>query len=230
LCALSLTTPSPLLRYSVFSNGYIFPFYLYHFSHFQPHFLNIIYFFFNFLYLQFKFYPLSRSPLRKPPSHPPPPATMRVLPHTPTTPASQLGHSYTLGHQTPSGPRADTPTDFQQGHPLPHMRPEPWVPSFVLFGWWFSTQELQRSGWLILLLSPPPQLGLQTPSAPSVPSPISPSGTLHSVQWLAVSICLCICQALAQPLRRQPYQAPVSKHFQASAIVSGLATVYGINP
>jgi hypothetical protein len=31
----------------------------------------------------------------------------------------------------------------------------------------------------------------------------------------------CIGQALAQPLRRQLYQAPVSMHFLASAIVSG---------
>jgi hypothetical protein len=29
-------------------------------------------------------------------------------------------------------------------------------------------------------------------------------GPSRSVQWLAVSICLCICQALAEPLRRQP--------------------------
>ena len=64
-------------------------------------------------------------------------------------------------------------------------------------------------------------MGLQTPSAPSVPYPTPPSGTLCSVQWLAASIHFCICQALAEPLRKQPYQAPVSKHFLASAIVSG---------
>jgi hypothetical protein len=27
---------------------------------------------------------------------------------------------------------------------------------------------------------------------------------------LAASICFCICQALAEPLRRQPFQAPVT--------------------
>jgi hypothetical protein len=42
-----------------------------------------------------------------------------------------------------------------------------------------------------------------------------------SVQWLAVSICLCFCKALAEPLRRQLYQAPVSKHFLASTIMYG---------
>jgi hypothetical protein len=38
---------------------------------------------------------------------------------------------------------------------------------------------------------------------------------------LAASICLCICQALAEPLRRQAFQTPISKHFLASTIVSG---------
>jgi hypothetical protein len=34
-----------------------------------------------------------------------------------------------------------------------------------------------------------------------------------SVQWLPVSICICIDQVLVEPLREQPYQAPVSKCF-----------------
>ena len=58
---------------------------------------------------------------------------------------------------------------------------------------------------------------LKTPSAPSVLSLNLPLGTLCSVQWLVASICLCTCQALAVPLRRQLYQAPISKHFLASA-------------
>ena len=45
--------------------------------------------------------------------------------------------------------------------------------------------------------------------------------TLCSVQWLAVCIPLCICQALAKPLKRELYLAPVSKHFLASTIVPG---------
>ena len=35
-----------------------------------------------------------------------------------------------------------------------------------------------------------------------------------------LSIHFCMCQALAEPLRRQLYQAPVSKHLLASSIVS----------
>jgi hypothetical protein len=60
-------------------------------------------------------------------------------------------------------------------------------------------------------------MGLQTPSAISDFSLTPPLGTPCSVQWLSES--LCICQALAEPLRRQLYQASVSKHFLASAIV-----------
>jgi hypothetical protein len=67
-------------------------------------------------------------------------------------------------------------------------------------------------------------MGLQSPSAPLVLALALPLGSLGSVQWLAVSICLCISQVLAEPLREHPYQAPVSKCFLASTIVSGFGT------
>jgi hypothetical protein len=73
--------------------------------------------------------------------------------------------------------------------------------------------------WLVHIVVPP--MGLQTPSAPWILSLVPPLGTLCSVQWLTESIHLCICQALAEYLRRQLYQAPVSKHLLASTIVSG---------
>ena len=62
---------------------------------------------------------------------------------------------------------------------------------------------------------------LQTPSDPWILSLAPLLGTQYSIQWIAVSIHLCICQAMAEPLRRQLYQAPVSKLVLASAIVSG---------
>ena len=101
------------------------------------------------------------------------------------------------------------------------MQLEPWVSPCVLFGWWFSPWEFWGLGvvWLIDVVVLP--MGLQTLSAPSVLSLTPPLGTQCSVQWLAASINLCICQVLAEPLRRQLYQAPVSKHFLASTIVSG---------
>ena len=86
--------------------------------------------------------------------------------HNPPTyshlPAFPHWHSPTLGNQTPSDPRATHTTDVQQGHPLPHMWPEPWVPQCVLFGWWSSPWMLQGSGRLTLLFPTwgckPPQL------------------------------------------------------------------------
>ena len=73
--------------------------------------------------------------------------------------------------------------------------------------------------WLVHIVVPP--VGLQAPSAPSILSLSPPLGTLCSVQWLAESIHHCISQALEEPLRRQIYQAPVSKYLLASTIVSG---------
>ena len=66
-----------------------------------------------------------------------------------------------------------------------------------------------------------PPMGFQTPSAPSVLSLTPPLGTLCSVQWMAVSLHFYIFRVLAESLRRQLYQSPVSKLLLASAIVSG---------
>ena len=80
------------------------------------------------------------------------------------------------------------------------------------------------SGLLTLLLPPwgckPPQL-LQSLLQ------LLHRGTLRSVQWLAASFHLCICQALADSLRRQPYQVSISKHFPASTIPSVFYTKLG---
>jgi hypothetical protein len=75
----------------------------------------------------------------------------------------------------------------------------------------------EGSGLWTLLLPPwgciPPQLLQSHPQ-------LLHGGPLSSVQWLALSFLLCICKALAEPLRRQPYQGSISKHFLASTIVS----------
>ena len=72
--------------------------------------------------------------------------------------------------------------------------------------------------WLVDIVLP---MRLQTPPTALVLSLTPPLGTPHSVQRLAVRICLCICKALAWPLRRQPYEAPFSKHFLAATTVLG---------
>jgi hypothetical protein len=50
--------------------------------------------------------------------------------------------TYWFWQRTFTGPRASLPIGDQQGHSLLHMQLEPWVPPYVLFGWWFSPWEL----------------------------------------------------------------------------------------
>jgi hypothetical protein len=46
--------------------------------------------------------------------------------------------------------------------------------------------------------------------------------SLSSVLWLSLSICICMGQVLVEPIRKQSFQDPVSKHFLVSAIVLGV--------
>jgi hypothetical protein len=141
------------------------------------------------------------SPRKNPYPLPPPPAPQ------PTHSHSWSWHSI-LGHRAFTGPRASPPIDDRLGHPLLHIQLEPHVPPCVFFDWWYSSKELWEY-WLVHIDVPP--MGLQSPSAPWVLSLAPSLGTLSSVQWMTVSIHFCICQALAEPHRRQLYQAPVSK-------------------
>jgi len=97
------------------------------------------------------------------------------------------------------------------------MQQEPWVPQYVCFGWWFKS--LGTLGCLV---------GWYCYSSYKVANPFSsfstltpPLGSPCSFQWLAASIHICICQALAESLRRQLYQAPVIMYFLAFTVVSG---------
>jgi hypothetical protein len=73
-------------------------------------------------------------------------------------------------------------------------------------------------------------MGLQTSSATWVLSLAPSLGTLCSVQWMSVSIHFCIFQVLAEPLRRQLYQTPVSKFLLHLQKCLGLVVVYGVDP
>jgi hypothetical protein len=99
------------------------------------------------------FSPFQVTPLETPQSHPPSPYLYEGAPPPTHSRLPTLAFP-TLGHRTPSDPRASPPTDVQQGHPLPHMWSEPWVPPCVLFGWWSSSWELQGV-WLINIVAPP---------------------------------------------------------------------------
>jgi hypothetical protein len=100
----------------------------------------------------------------------PPPASTRVLPHPHPNSCSPSWHSSTLWYQASTGPRASPPTDALQGHPLLHMRLEPWVLSCVLLGLWFSPWELWGV-WLVDIVVLP--MGLQTLSVLSLTSPLA---------------------------------------------------------
>jgi hypothetical protein len=131
----------------------------------------------------------------------------------------QTTHSHfpVLGYQAFTRPRASPLINVPQGQPLLHMWLEPWVPPCVVFGWWFIPWEFWGGGyWLVHIIVPPMRLQI-----PWVLSLVPPLGTLCSFHWLAVNIHFCICQPLAEPLSKQLYQAPVTKHLLASSIVSG---------
>jgi hypothetical protein len=170
-----------------------------------------------------------------PPSHPPSPDDMRVLP-LPT-------HPFPLPYPSISLHRAIEPSKDQW--PLLPLMPYKAILCYICgwnhgslhvysFCWWSSPWELL--GGLVGSYCCYSYGAANTFSSFS-PSLIPLLETLCSFQWLAVIIHLCICQILAEPLRRQLYQAPVSKHFLASTMVSGFGncmwdgspggTVYG---
>ena len=149
--------------------------------------------------------PFLVSPLKKP-------YPLPLLPNPPTL-TSWPRHSPILRHKAFTGTRASPPIDDQLGHPLLHVQLEPWAPPCAFFDWWFNPREL-LGHWLVHNVVPP--MGLQNPSSPWVLSLAPSLGTLCSNQWMTVSIHFSICQSLAEPLRRQLYQAPVSKILLAS--------------
>jgi hypothetical protein len=131
------------------------------------------YFIFSFIFYIFfisisNVFPFPGLPLGSPLPYPLSPASMRVLPYPPThscLPA--LAFSYSGASNTL---RPLLPLMFNKVN----MWPAPWVPLCVFFGWWSSPWKLWGSG---LFDTVTPSMGLQTPSAPSVPSPTPPSGT-----------------------------------------------------
>jgi hypothetical protein len=150
------------------------------------------------------------------------PPKIPYLLHLPLFPTHTLHswswHSPLLGHKTFTGPRASPPIDDSLGHPLLNIQLEPQIPPCVFFDWRFSSKELW--GYCLVYIDVPP-MGLQTPSAPWILSLAPSLETLCCIQWMIVSIHFCICQTLAEPLRRQLYQASVCRLLLASAIVSG---------
>jgi hypothetical protein len=174
----------------------------------------------HFIHLHFKWYPCFQCMTPIPSAFPF--ASLRMLLHP-------LTHSHLIALESPYNgtsslhrTKGPPPIDSRKGHPLLHMYLESMIPSCILFGWWFSLRDLWMIQWVDIVLP----MGMQSPSAPSLLPLALPLGSLGSVQWLtvqwlAVSFCICISQVLAEPFREQPYQAPLSKHFLLSATVWG---------
>ena len=91
----------------------------------------------NIFLFTFKTLPLSLiSPPKTPYPIPPPPAHQPIHSHFPVLVFP------TVEYQAFTEPRASPPIDVRQGHPMVHMRLDPWDPLCVLFGWWFSLWEI----------------------------------------------------------------------------------------
>ena len=120
---------------------------------------SMVRYYFYWIFYSFTFHML--SPFLIPPNFPShhSPASLRLYTHLSAHSCILPSHSPTSGHQASTGPRTSSPIDARQGHPLLHIRLEPWVPLCVLLGWWFRPWEL----WLVDIVLP---MGLQTPSAP----------------------------------------------------------------
>jgi hypothetical protein len=109
------------------------------------HFFYWILSLFTFQMLSLFHVSLSKNPYPIPPT----PTSKRVLPTHPLTPIFLTWHSPNWGIKHPQA-KSLSPHWHQQGLPLPHKQLEP----YVLFDLWSSPREVQRSGWLILLLPP----------------------------------------------------------------------------
>jgi len=157
----------------------------------------------------------------------PPPASMRMLPHPPT--ACLLL------------PHPDIPLHWGIEPSQDQRLLLPLVPNkailYYICSWSHGTLHVYalfgclvpgssgESGWLVLLFF----LWICKPIQLLSPFFNSSLGTPFSVQWLSVSILLCICQVLAEPLRRQLYPAPVSNISWHPQYPLGLVAVYGMD-
>ena len=106
-----------------------------------------------------------------------------TCPHPPSHPGNPL----LWGIEPLQAQEPFLPMMSKQGHPIPHMWMEPWVPACVLFLVVLSLGACgQGMFWLVDTVVP--SVGLLTTSAPSVPSITLETRTPRSGQGLAVTI------------------------------------------
>jgi hypothetical protein len=148
--------------------------------------------------------PFQVSPLETALAHPPSPASMKVLPHPSIyscLPALTFPYTAALNPLRPKGHSSQCcPTRPSSATYLAkYMGPSMCIILLVV------QSPVIPEVWPVDTVAP--HMGLQTPTPPSAPSLIPPSGSLCSVHWLAESIHLCLCQAMAKAFMTQPYQA-----------------------
>jgi hypothetical protein len=118
------------------------------------------------------------------------PVSKRMFPLMP--PARPL---YSLESQVSQGLGA-SPTEARPGSPLLYMCWGPWTSLCRLPGWRSLGFELVENASL--------PMGLPSSAASFSLSLIQLQGPPTSVDWLGISICVCLSQLLVGPLTRQP--------------------------
>jgi hypothetical protein len=154
-----------------------------------------------------------------------PPQVLYSLPPLP------LREHSSPGHQVSRGLRASSPTEAILDNPLLHVCPGPWTkpmhaPCFLflfvclvdwlVFGFFcycccccfgflvfFLVSGISEGSGLVDTVVLP--MGLQSSSAHSVLLLTLPYWSPTSIQWLAISICICLSQLLVEPLIGQTY-------------------------
>jgi hypothetical protein len=157
-----------------------------------------------FIYLHFKCYPLFRFPLWKLPI---------PFPNACFYEDARLPTQSLLPHHSRIFLQWDTEHSQDQRPPLSLMPGKAilcyicsWSHGYTLVGGLVPGNS-GGSGWLILLFF----LWGCKPLSSFSPSPNSSIGDpVISHRWLSMNICICIGQAMAEPLRIQLYQAPLS--------------------
>jgi hypothetical protein len=184
-------------------------------------FFSYILLFINFMYLHFKCCPLTSLPYANPHHKRLPLASKRVLPypvtHSQLTPLISPFPETTSLHRT-----KHLPSHWSQIRQSSAAYIEgPWTGLCILMVWWLSPWELCEL-WLVDTAVLP----MQSPSAPSAFPLTLPLGSPGSVQWLAVSICICLSEVLAELLRG--HKKAVSGFCLQAHLASAIVTGFGV--
>jgi hypothetical protein len=145
------------------------------------------------------------------------PTSKKLLPHSHPCPPHPHQPSHSWGEQVSTGlSTLFSPTEARQGSL--HICLGPQISPCMLPGFWLIFCSSEGSRLVDIVVLP---MGLQSPSALSLLPPTFSYWSQTSIQWLTVSICICLSQLLVEPLWGQPCHVSVCMHKITSVIVSG---------